>query len=497
MRLDVLLKFAGLETSATGSEPLRDREITGLAYDSRQVSDGDLFLAVTGEFADGHDFVAQARERGAVAAVVERPVADDLPQIVVADSRRSMGRLAAALHSWPGEKLFTVGITGTNGKTTTANLVRACFEADGRRAGGVGTVEYVVGSEHLPAPHTTPEAVDLQALMTRMLAAGDSAAVMEVSSHALALGRLEGTAFDAAGFTNLGRDHLDFHASMDDYLAAKRILFTRYRKNDGIAVVNIDDSVGARLARELEPPVVTIGLTPGSDLTATGIEIGVEGIKCELSDGDRTAPLASPLLGAFQIQNLLMAAGLARVAGIDLETAARGMAGVRNVDGRMEHLPAPEGVTILLDYAHKPDALKVAVQACREIAAGRVIVLFGCGGDRDRGKRPLMGRIAAMGADRVIITSDNPRTEEPEAIIAEIVAGVPKEADATVITDRIEAIGRAVAEARPGDVLLIAGKGHERYQIIGTERLPFDERAVVARAVAAVTGGPKGKGRFR
>jgi len=497
MRLEILLKFAGLLDSATGWEPHREREICGLAYDSRRVGEGTLFCAVAGEHADGHDFLDQARERGAVAALVEREVESELPQIAVSDSRRAMGRLAAAFHNFPGERLFAAGITGTNGKTTTMNLVRACLEADGRSTGAVGTVEYIVGPERLAAPHTTPEAIDLQDLLARMITAGNSAAVMEVSSHALALGRLEGMAFDVTAFTNLGRDHLDFHPTMDDYLAAKRMLFTACRKNGGTAVINIDDSVGARLAGELEAPVLTVGLTPGAAITASDLQLGADGISCTLHHGSEEAAIESPLLGAFQVQNMLVAAGVARAAGIDLQTCAAGMGALENVDGRMERLGAPEGVTILLDYAHKPDALKVAIQACREIAHARVIVVFGCGGDRDRGKRPLMGRIAAMGADRVIITSDNPRTEEPEAIIAEITAGVPKEANATVISDRVEAITQAIAEAGPGDVVLIAGKGHEQYQILGTQRFPFDERAIVADAVAGAGRGRRWKGRKR
>ncbi len=494
MRLEVLLRFSELLEAAAGWEPIRRLEITGLAYDSRRVEEGNLFIAVAGEHTDGHAYLAPARERGATAAVVEHAVDTELPLITVSDSRRAMGRLAAAFHSHPGERLFTVGITGTNGKTTTMNLVRACLAGSGGGVGSIGTVEYTVGGELSAAPLTTPEAVDLQALLARMLAAGDRAAVMEVSSHALALGRIDGLAFDVTAFTNLGRDHLDFHPSMDAYLDVKKTLLTRYRKPGGTAVVNISDTVGARLAREVEEPVVTVGLVPGADVTASELRIGADGVSCRLHYGGGSAPLTSPLLGAFQVQNMLVAAGIAMAAGVAPAECAAAMAGVANVDGRMERLPAPEGVTILLDYAHKPDALKVAVQACREIAAGRVIVVFGCGGDRDRGKRPLMGRIAALGADRVIITSDNPRTEDPETIIAEIVAGVPKEADAAVVPDRIEAIHRAVAGAAAGDVVLIAGKGHERYQILGTDRIPFDERAIVAEAVAGRKREPRRAG---
>jgi UDP-N-acetylmuramoyl-L-alanyl-D-glutamate--2,6-diaminopimelate ligase len=276
---------------------------------------------------------------------------------------------------------------------------------------------------------------------------------------------------------------------MEEYLAAKTILFTEHRKPDGIAIVNLDDPAGARLATALEPPVVTVGLTPKADVTASGVEVDWEGVRFTLSFRGETAEVSSPLLGAFNVQNLLVAAGAGLMAEIPLVEVADALGTLPVVAGRMERLPAPESVEIVLDYAHKPDALKVALAACQEMAAGRVICVFGCGGDRDRGKRPLMGRIAALGADRVIVTSDNPRTEDPDAIIAEIMTGVPAEADCAVESDRRAAIHAAVREARAGDVVLVAGKGHEQYQIIGTDRLPFDEREVVAAAVADREGG--------
>ncbi len=394
-----------------------------------------------------------------------------------------MGPLAAAFWGNPGERLFTVGITGTNGKTTTMYLIRALLETQMGQVGSIGTISYRIGGHEEDAPHTTPEAVDLQSMLARMISEDDSAAIMEVSSHALSLGRVDGLDFDITCFTNLGRDHLDFHPTMEDYLAAKTRLFTHHRKPDGVAIINVDDSAGARMASVIDPPVVTVGLSSNADVSASGVTVGWEGLNFELSWQGETVPISSPLLGAFNVQNLLVAAGTGVMAGIPLDAVASALGTLPYVAGRMERLPAPEGVEIVLDYAHKPDALKVALTACREMAAGRVICVFGCGGDRDRGKRPLMGRIAALGADRVIVTSDNPRTEDPEAIIAEIMTGVPQKADCSVESDRRSAIAAAIDEALPGDVVLVAGKGHEQYQIIGSQRRPFDEREVVSEAV--------------
>jgi UDP-N-acetylmuramoyl-L-alanyl-D-glutamate--2,6-diaminopimelate ligase len=492
MRLDTLLEFARLSDRAGGWEACRGLEITGLAHDSRRVEPGNLFVAVRGYVTDGHEHVGAAAAAGAAAALVEEPTGADLPQITIGDTRRAMGPLAAAFWGFPGERLFTVGVTGTNGKTTTMRLIRTLLEARLGPVGSLGTISYRVGGTATDAPHTTPEAIDLHAMLARMIEENDAAAVMEVSSHALALGRVDGLEFDLACFTNLGRDHLDFHPTMEEYLAAKTRLFTHHRKAEGTAIINVDDPAGARLAATIEPPVVTVGISPKADLVASDIQVGWHGLEFTLTwQGERSA-VHSPLLGAFNIQNLLVAAGAGLKAEIPLPDVAAGLAILTGVPGRMERLPAPDGIEIVLDYAHKPDALKVALAACREVAEGRVLCVFGCGGDRDRGKRPLMGRIAALGADRVFVTSDNPRSEDPDAIITEIMAGVPPEADCVVEPDRREAIGAAISDAGPGDVVLVAGKGHEQYQIIGSERLPFDEREVVAEAIAAGGKGQAG-----
>lgn len=494
MRLEAILEFSGLRLRAEGWEPLRALEVGGVAYDSRRVAPGDLFVAIRGEHFDGHDYLEQASGAGAVAAVVEDRRSAGPPQIVVKNTRCALGPLSAACHGFPGERLFTVGVTGTNGKTTTTQLIRHLLAGvGGTSVGLVGTVDYIVAGKAEPAPHTTPESSDLQALLARMLTGGDTAAVLEVSSHGLALGRLEGLDFDVTCFTNLGRDHLDFHQDMEAYLAAKRVLFERHRKIGGTAILNIDDPEGARLAAALPAPVLGIGLSPASDVRASEVRVDREGVGFRLHLGGDETEVESPLLGLFNVHNLLMAAAVGQVAGFTAGQIARALASAPPVPGRMERLPAPDGVTILLDYAHKPEALRGALQACRELAPeGRVLVVFGCGGDRDRGKRPLMGRIAALGADEVYVTSDNPRTEDPEAIVAEILAGIPGEArEGNVVSevDRPTAIAQAVGRARAGDVVLVAGKGHEQYQIVGTERRPFDERAIVAAAVAAATAG--------
>ncbi|MFO7768111.1 MAG: UDP-N-acetylmuramoyl-L-alanyl-D-glutamate--2,6-diaminopimelate ligase [bacterium] len=490
MRLEALLEFSGLKERARGWEPHREVRVSGVTHDSRQVRGGDLFAAVPGERADGHDFVSEAAERGAAAALVEHPVEVDIPQVVLPDVRAAMGAAAAAFWGHPAERLFTVGITGTNGKTTTAHLVRGLLAAEGGGVGMLGTVHHWIGGEAMDRVHTTPEATDIQRLLARMLEGGDGAAVLEVSSHALALHRLAGTLFDVGVFTNLGRDHLDFHGSMDAYLEAKRTLFTRHLKEGGGGVVNIDDPAGARLAAEMEMEWVTTGLDPAADVRAEEVETDAGGVRFDLCWGEEgRARVESPLLGLFNVANLLAAGAVGRVAGLDIEKTARTLSGIGGVPGRMQRLEGPGGVTVVLDYAHKPEALRGALQACRELTDGRLLVLFGCGGDRDRGKRPLMGRIAALGADRVIVTSDNPRTEDPAGIIREIVSGIPPEADAVAVTDRREAITRALAEARPGDLVLVAGKGHEQYQVVGSEKLPFDEAEVVAEAVAALGSG--------
>lgn len=443
-------------------------EVTGIAYSSRSVSEGTLFFCVRGFTADGHDFAPEAVERGAVALVCERPLGLGVPEVIVEDARAAMGPAAARFYGNPTERLRVVGITGTNGKTTTAFLVRELLERAGTRTGLLGTVKQVVGGVEEGVERTTPEAIDLQATFARMLAAGDRACAMEVSSHALELGRAAGISFACKVFTNLTQDHLDFHSDMESYFRAKRRLF----EMPGPAVVNIDDPYGRRLARELGD-AVTFGIG-GGDFSARDVSFDVAGSAFTVDTPAGPLEVATRLPGLFNVQNALAALAAGRVLGVDLRVAAEALANAPRVPGRLEPVEEGQPFGVLVDYAHTPDSLENVLRAARELTERRLIVAFGAGGDRDRGKRPLMGQVAARLADRVIVTSDNPRSEEPGAIIDEIVegagAGVERE------TDRRRAIASAIDAAEPGDVVVIAGKGHEQGQEFeGGRKEPFDD----------------------
>jgi UDP-N-acetylmuramoyl-L-alanyl-D-glutamate--2,6-diaminopimelate ligase len=451
-------------------------EVTALAYDNRAVTPGTLFFCVPGFTRDGHDFAPDAIARGAVALVVERPLGLGVPEIVVDDVRAAMAPAAAALAGDPTARLTTVGITGTNGKTTSAFLLRALLEAGGHRTGLLGTVTAIVGGAQQAVARTTPEAIDLQRTFADMLDAGDDAVVMEVSSHALALHRADAIHWSAAVFTNLTQDHLDFHADMEDYFLAKRRLF---EAGPELAVVNVDDPYGARLAAEL-PDAIRIGLDSeaaqvrATEITgdATGSSFSVGGLR-----------LRTTLPGRFNVVNALGAVVVARELGVDDGAIAEGLAGAERVPGRFEPVDEGQGFSVFVDYSHKPDALEAVLRTARELAAGRLIVVLGAGGDRDRGKRALMGRAASEHADVAIVTSDNPRNEDPVAIITEVAQGA---AEAERIVDRREAIERAVALAHDGDVIVIAGKGHERHQEFeGGRTVPFDDVAVAREALRA------------
>jgi UDP-N-acetylmuramoyl-L-alanyl-D-glutamate--2,6-diaminopimelate ligase len=438
-------------------------EVTDLAYDARAVAPGSVFFCVRGERADGHDFAAQAVSSGAAALVVERRLAVDVPQLVVENARAAMPRAAVAFFGDPTAELEVAGVTGTSGKTTTSFLLYAILAAAGRRPGLVGTVEARIGGERRKLPRTTPEAIDLQRLFREMLDAGDRSAAIEASSHASVQGRLDGTRFRALVFTNLSQDHLDFHADMEDYFAAKRALFA-----DGVpAAVNVGDPWGARLAAEL-PDAVRFSIDD-----AEGLELGPAGARFSVGGLE----LEPRLRGRFNVENVLGAVAAARLLGIGDDVIKRGVESLRGVPGRFEAVDEGQPFTVIVDYSHKPDALEKVLRSARELTSGRLTVVFGCGGDRDRGKRPVMGRVAGELADRVIVTSDNPRSEDPDAIIAEIVAGAP---GAEVEPDRAAAIELALAGADEGDVVVIAGKGHEQGQEIGDTVIPFDDRAVAA-----------------
>jgi UDP-N-acetylmuramoyl-L-alanyl-D-glutamate--2,6-diaminopimelate ligase len=451
-------------------------EVTALAYDNRLVTPGTLFFCVPGFTRDGHDFADDAIARGAVALVVQRPLRSGIPEILVDDVRAAMAPAAAALAGDPTARLTTVGITGTNGKTTTAFLVRALLEAGGRPTGLLGTVTAVVGGEQQPVARTTPEAIDLQRTFADMLAAGDEAVVMEVSSHALALHRADAIHWSAAVFTNLTQDHLDFHADMEDYFLAKRRLF---EAGPELAVVNVDDPYGARLARDF-PAAIRIGLdSEEAQVRAVAIEGDASGSAFAV-DG---LALRTSLPGRFNVLNALGAVVVARELGVEDDAIAGGLAGAERVPGRFEPIDEGQPFAVFVDYSHKPDALEAVLRTARGLTRGRLLLVFGAGGDRDRGKRALMGRAAAEHADVAIITSDNPRNEDPEAIIDEIAQGAP---EAQRMVDRHAAIERAIALAAPGDVVVIAGKGHERYQEFEDGRtVPFDDVAVAREALRA------------
>ncbi len=456
--------------------------MTALALDNRRVEPGAVFFCVRGFTRDGHDYAADAVARGAVALVVDHQLELGVPEVVVDDVRAAMAPAAARFHGDPTATLRTVGVTGTNGKTTSAYLVRALLEAAGEPTGLLGTVKSVVGGVEHEVARTTPEAIDLQAAFAAMRDAGDTHCVMEVSSHALALGRADAIHWTAAIFTNLTQDHLDFHPSMDDYFAAKRKLF---EAGPQVAIVNVDDPYGARLAAELadREALVTIAIdAPGADLRASDITSDFSGSTFTAGGLE----LRSPLPGRFNVLNVLGAVGAARALGVDDATIVAALPDVEPVPGRFEPVAEGQDFALVVDYAHTPDSLENVLAAARPLTSSSVICVFGCGGDRDRGKRPLMGEIAARLADHTIVTSDNPRSEDPDAIVAEIMAGIGDGSAAEAIVDRRAAIERAVALAGPGDVVVVAGKGHEQGQEFEDGRkLPFDDVGVAREALRA------------
>jgi UDP-N-acetylmuramyl-tripeptide synthetase len=462
-------------------------EVSGLTDDSRRVTAGACFVAVRGLRVDGRRFIPQAIERGAGAIVAEPPdplPGQDVGRILVPDSRSALPRLADAYFGHPSRALTVVGVTGTSGKTTTSCLVEALLRARGLETGLIGTIQYVVRGRARPAGQTTPEALELQGLLAEMVAAGVGGVAMEVSSHALELRRVDGVAFDVAIFTNLSQDHLDLHGTMERYAQAKRRLFFELLREGGkpgaTAVLNGDDPVGAAWAAELGGRVLTFGLEARHAVHARRYESSLAGIVLEAETPVGRLRIASPLIGDYNVLNLLGAAAAGVALGLGPEAIATALGGVPPVPGRFERVDAGQDFLVVVDYSHKPDALRRALETARRLTRGRLGVVFGAGGDRDRGKRPIMGRIAADLAHRVWLTSDNPRSEEPVAIIDEIAAGmVPAPRDGyTRHPDRREAIREALRWGRAGDTVVIAGKGHETYQIIAGQTLPFDDRLV-------------------
>ena len=458
-----------------------DPEVTSLAYDGRSVQPGALFFCVRGFTRDGHDFAPEAIANGAVALVVDHPLGLGVPEAQVDDVRAAMAPVAARFHGDPSARLDVVGITGTSGKTTTSFLVRELLEGAGRRTALLGTVKSVVAGREGTLARTTPEAVDLQAAFAEMADGGDAACAMEVSSHALELHRADAIHWAVAVFTNLSQDHLDFHPSMEEYFLAKRRLF---EAGPRVGIVNVDDAWGARLAAEMD--VTTVSVEGDADVRAVDVRPGLEGTDfAVVGRGGTRLDLRSPLRGRFNVANALAAVAVARALGVEDAAIASALRTSAPVPGRLEPVEEGQGFAVLVDYAHKPGALESVLDAARDLTRGRVIVVFGAGGDRDRGKRPIMGEVAGRLADEVVITSDNPRSEDPDAIVAEIVAGVGRR-DVRVEPDRRAAIELAVSLARDGDVLLVAGKGHEQGQeLAGGRKIPFDDVAVAREALRA------------
>ena len=471
MRLDQIVE--GVESAQLAGDA--NLEISGIAYDSRKVEPGWLFFCVTGMESDGHDFAATAVAAGAVALVCERPTGLDVTEVIVPDTRAAMARIAAAFNDYPTRDLKVAGITGTNGKTTTAFLLHDVLEGAGIHSGLMGTVKQVVGGVEEPVERTTPESVELQAAFRRMEQSGDEACVMEASSHALVLKRCEAIEFDLAIFTNLTQDHLDFHADMEDYFAAKRLLFAF---EPGASVVNIDDEYGQRLAAEFDA-ITYSAEGAAADYSASDIAFDAGGAEFSVESEHGTMAVRTGLPGRFNVANALAALAGAIELGVDPADAVAALSAAGRVPGRFEPIDEGQAFAVLVDYAHTPDSVENALRAARDITPGRLIAVIGAGGDRDRAKRPLMGQAGSELADHTVVTSDNPRSEQPEAIIDDILEGIEDRSEVTVEVDRSEAIQLAVKMAEPGDTVVIAGKGHEQGQEFSDGRkIPFDDRDV-------------------
>lgn len=462
-------------------------DIEGIAYDSRQVKENYLFVALHGKREDGAAYIEDALRRGAVAIVSEedRWPRRNVAHILVEDARRAMAEISCAFYDHPSQKIPLVGVTGTNGKTTTSFMVREVLAAEGRHPGLIGTVRYEIGSRVIPAIRTTPEAPDVQFMLDQMVRSGCRSAVMEVSSHALQQRRVWGADFDVGVFTNLTRDHLDYHGTMEDYFAAKMQLFRGLglQHKRASAVVNLDDEWGMELVRTngLCAQLLTFGEHPSADVRAEDIELDAHGTRFVVHTPWGSTDAHLRLLGRFNVSNALAAIAACGALGISPERSAAVLAGMNTVPGRLERFASPRGFNVFVDYAHTDDALAHVLDTLRELRPHRLIVVFGCGGDRDRSKRPLMGAAAHQRADYTILTSDNPRREKPESIVAEIEQGIPTADRHEVVLDREEAIARAIGMAQKDDIVLIAGKGHENVQEFASTVVPFDDREVVRR----------------
>ncbi len=464
-----------LARCAPQPELVADTVVTGVAFRADEVREGDVFFCVRGTVHDGHDFAEAARTQGAAALVVEHVLPDlDIPQYVVSDTRMALGHAAAEFWGRPSESMQVFGITGTNGKTTTTYVLDSILRAAGHITGIIGTVETRIGDDRVASTRTTPESSEVQALLARMRDAGVTAVSMEVSSHAIDLHRVDAVAFAAVGFTNLTQDHLDYHHTLSEYAAVKKRLFTDF--SVCARVIDTDDEFGVVMADEFTD-AVTVGRRGDATVRAADEYPSAEGTSFDLVTAAERIRIRLPLAGGYNVNNALMAAGCALSNGIPLSTIVSGLEAAPQVPGRLERIDEGQQFSVLVDYAHTPDSLEKATAAVRSVTTGRTIVVFGCGGDRDPSKRPLMGVAAASGADHVIITSDNPRSEDPASIIAQIESGLVTTAVSyEVEVDRERAIIRALELAQPGDSVLIAGKGHENYQIFADHTVHFDDR---------------------
>jgi UDP-N-acetylmuramoyl-L-alanyl-D-glutamate--2,6-diaminopimelate ligase len=478
------------------AEPVAAVPVSGVACHSKQVRPGDVFVAVGGAALDGHAFIAEAVARGAAAIVAQQmPAAGSwqvrgCPCVVVRDTREALVAIAGRFFGHPSRRLRLIGVTGTNGKTTTTYLLKAILQAAGEQVGLLGTVSYHIGERRVPSSNTTPGPLDLQRYFAQMVAQGMRWCAMEVSSHALAQDRVAGLAFDAAVFTNLGSDHLDYHKTLEAYAEAKRRLFSSLRQ-DGHAVINSDDAYGRLLAETIpRRSIVTYAMDRHAKVKAREIVCTWEGIRFILESPWGVIPLSSRLIGRYNVWNLMAASAALLALGIPPEAIRAGVASCEGAPGRLEAIRADAGFRVLIDYAHTAEALRMALSAVRELTSGRVIVVFGCGGDRDQAKRPAMGRMAALASDLVVLTSDNPRGEDPATIIRQIAEGFPPGHEAfTIVPDREQAVAHALSVARAGDTVLIAGKGHEAYQVFEHTSVPFSDREVVERRLSLALSG--------
>ena len=462
----------------------REAEITGVSYDSRSTAPGDVFVAISGEAVDGHRFIPMAVEKGAACVVCERVPEGNIPYVQVANSRRALALMGGNWFDHPAREMTMVGVTGTSGKTTSSYLLKHLLESKlDAKVGLIGTNGNMIGDEFLHTEHTTPESYELHRLFRSMADAGCTHVVMEVSSHSLTLERVAGIEYDVGLYTNLSQDHLDFHKTMEEYAAAKRLLFRQCKKG----CVNLDDKWAGFMMEVADCPVSTFSLERNdADLTAKDIRLSANGVRFAAVTDSGLALTKLGIPGLFSVHNALGVMSVGLALGVSLDDCADAMSSARGVKGRLEIVPTDRDYSIIIDYSHKPDALENVLKTLKPVTRGRLMALFGCGGDRDKAKRPIMGAIAADNADLVIVTSDNPRTEDPDEIIREIVEGTKgKRTPVKVLCDRVEAIHWAIDNAGPGDVILLAGKGHEDYQVVGHEKRHMDEREIVAEYLAA------------